>query len=149
MLTFLGNIRNIVPLSYYMSALLYHYTCPLYFQVQCLPRTLKQSSAFKPLKRDFTEFPEGNSKWKCRCGKILTQKPNTSWSNLFQRVKSQHSDYSQDAQSTLRSFVVSKPASMKKAANIYSWLEGICCGLKLFNFVNANTVTWRSLRRIR
>ena len=27
------------------------------------------------------------------------------------------------------------PASTKKAANIYSWLEWICCGLKPFNFV--------------
>ena len=87
------------------------------------------------VKRYFTEFPEDNSKWKCRCGKILTQKPNTGWSNLFQHIKSQHSDYLQDAQSTLQSFVVSKPASTKKAANIYSWLEWICCGLKPFNFV--------------
>ena len=66
---------------------------------------------------------------------ILTQKLNTGWSNLFQHIKSQHSDYLQDAQSTLQSFVVSKPASTKKAANIYSSLEWICCGLKLFNFV--------------
>ena len=86
------------------------------------------------VKRYFTEFPEDNSKWKCRCGKILTQKPNTGWSILFQHIKSQHSDYLQDAQSTLQSFVVSKPASTKKAANIYSWLEWICCGLKPFNF---------------
>ena len=77
------------------------------------------------VKRYFTEFPEDNSKWKCRCGNILTQKPNTGWSNLFQHIKSQHSDYLQDAQSTLQSFVVSKPASMKKAANIYSCLEWI------------------------
>ena len=34
-----------------------------------------------------------------------------------------------------KNFVVSKPASTKKAANIYSWLERICCGLKPFNFV--------------
>ena len=56
------------------------------------------------VKRFFTEFPEDNSKWKCRCGKILTQKPNTGWSNLFQHIKSQHSDYLQDAQSTLQRF---------------------------------------------
>ena len=87
------------------------------------------------VKRYFTEFPEDNSKWKCRCGKILTQKPNTGWSSLFQHIKSQHSDYLQDAQSTLQSSVVSKPASTKKAANIYSWLEWIGCGLKPFNFV--------------
>ena len=81
------------------------------------------------------EFPEDNSKWKCRCGKILTQKPNTGWCNLFQHIKSHHSDYLQDAQPKLQTFVVSKPASTKKAANIYSWLEYKCCGLKPFNFV--------------
>ena len=87
------------------------------------------------LKRYFTEFPVDNSKWKCRCGKILNQRPNTGWSNLFQHIKSQHSDYLQDSQSTLQSSVVSKPASTKKAATIYSWLVWICCGLKTFNFV--------------
>ena len=101
------------------------------------------------VKRYFTEFPEDNSKWKCRCGKTLTQKPNTGWSNLFQHIKSQPSVYLQDAQSTLQSFVVSKPASTKKAANIYSWPEWIGCGLKPFNFVeNELTRKYRNLAPI-
>ena len=111
-----------------------HFVVSLYLSALLLD-TMPAQNVEAIVRRYFTEFPENNSKWKCRCGKILTQKPNTGWSNLFQHMKSQHSDYLQDAQSTLQSFVVSKPASTKKAANIYSWLQWICCGLKHFNFV--------------
>ena len=120
----------------YCSVVLLNVCCVVYLYLSPLLLDTMPAQNFKAIaKRYFTEFPEDISKWKCRCGKILTQKPNTGWSNLFQHIKSQNSDYIQDAQSTLQSFVVSKPTSTKKAANIYSWLEWICCGLKPFNFV--------------
>ena len=43
----------------------------------------------------FTEISE--NKWKCRCGRELTQKKGSGWTNLLNHLKSQHPNYSDDA----------------------------------------------------
>ena len=43
----------------------------------------------------FTQSTDSNNKWKCKCGKEITQKKNTGWTNLFNHVKSQHPEYTE------------------------------------------------------
>ena len=78
---------------------------------------------------------EIDGKWKCTCGKILTQKRSTGWTNLFNHIKTQHSEYNQSQnQDTLQNYFNSGE-STSKGSNVYSWLRWICMGLKPFNFV--------------
>lgn len=78
----------------------------------------------------FSKCDAPNS-WKCSCGKILIQRENTGYTNLFNHIKSQHVDYSTESpQPTIDNFAVPK-----KAHHIYSWLEWVCVGMKPFEFV--------------
>jgi len=44
------------------------------------------------VKRYFTALEE-EGEWRCKCGKLLKQKKNSGWTNLFNHVKKQHPEY--------------------------------------------------------
>ena len=79
---------------------------------------------------------EADNLWKCSCGKVLSQKKNTGFTNLFNHIKSQHPEYaSSGSQPSISSCFALAPSSCKKGDNIYAWIRWICVGMKPFEFV--------------
>merc|ERR1712062_649345 len=78
----------------------------------------------------FTEISE--NKWKCRCGRELTQKKGSGWTNLLNHLKSQHPNYSDDASQLKLSTFMPKN---KMADTVFGWIEWICTDLLPFTFV--------------
>ena len=77
--------------------------------------------------RYFTKEREDH--WKCKCGKVIQQKTNKGYSNLFNHIKGAHPDYA-DARDT------SQPCNVnKKGRNAFSWIKWVCLGMKPFEFV--------------
>ena len=58
--------------------------------------------------RYFTKEREDH--WKCKCGKVIQQKTNKGYSNLFNHIKGAHPDYA-DARDTSQSCIVNKKRS--------------------------------------
>jgi hypothetical protein len=86
--------------------------------------------------RFFKFCDDSADKWKCVCGKLLTQKKGTGWTNLVNHLKAQHPDWQMEQnQAKMENFldVVSKPTT--SAENVHSWLEWICLGMKPFSFL--------------
>lgn len=102
------------------------------------------------VKNYFNVTNEDNSRWQCKCGKILTQRKNTGWSNLFNHVKTQHPEYQKLLKPALSiDKFIKKVDTSTKSNNIYGWLNWTCCGLKPFSFVeNELTRTYTSLTLI-
>jgi hypothetical protein len=72
----------------------------------------------------YTPEKGSDEKFKCRCGKLRTQKPNTGHSNLVQHVKDSHPDWEKVLekarnQASLDSFF--RPD--QKSLQIYGWLD--------------------------
>lgn len=94
-------------------------------------------SHLKSVVMRYFKVGETQDQWSCRCGKSLTQRKGTGWSNLFNHIKSQHPDWKEKEErcqpsidkSILKSTV---PESVK---TMYNWMEWVCMGLKPFNFV--------------
>lgn len=78
--------------------------------------------------------------WKCKCGKELTQKKGTGWTNLMNHIKNQHPEYSSlqaAGQQSLTSLLSSRSdlvSVSRSALNIYGWIEWVCVSLKPFSF---------------
>ena len=77
--------------------------------------------------RYFTKEREDH--WKCKCGKVIQQKTNKGYSNLFNHIKGAHPDYA-DARDTTQPCIVNK-----KGRNAFSWIKWVCLGMKPFEFV--------------
>ena len=43
----------------------------------------------------FSQVVDSEGSWVCKCGKKLTQKKGTGWTNLTNHIKNQHPDYCQ------------------------------------------------------
>ena len=55
---------------------------------------------------------EADNLWKCSCGKVLSQKKNTGFTNLFNHIKSQHPEYaSSGSQPSISSCFALAPSS--------------------------------------
>ena len=54
---------------------------------------------------------EADNLWKCSCGKVLSQKKNTGFTNLFNHIKSQHPEYASSGSQPSSPFI-SKPEIM-------------------------------------
>ncbi|XP_036367828.1 uncharacterized protein LOC118767407 [Octopus sinensis] len=76
--------------------------------------------------------------WKCKCGKKLTQKKGTGWTNLMNHIKNQHPEYSTTqatGQPSSSSFLSPRSSLVSRSAlNFYGWIEWVCVGLKPFSF---------------
>lgn len=84
----------------------------------------------------FKNIDEEETKWECKCGKVLVQRKNTGWTNLVNHIKSQHQDqHKSETQNLKMENFFTNSNTTKKGGNIYGWLHWVCCGLKPFNFV--------------
>ena len=93
----------------------------------------------------FTRRDDDANLWLCKCGKELTKKKGTGWSNLMHHIKSQHPVYSQRNKQSLSKFVTENPSTSntvvsRSALNAFGWIELICICLKPFSFVEDPTI---------
>ena len=98
----------------------------------------------------FNKVEAFDSNWTCKCGKELRLKTGTRWTNLFNHVKSIHTEYieyntsSTSTQQPITQFSgfthIPGPIIAKSADNMYSWIEWVTCGLKPFSYVE-NSLT--------
>jgi len=96
--------------------------------------------------KHFVKAEGEENKWKCSCGKELSQKPNTGYSNLMTHVRNQHPKWLEEQAVTqpqiTRHTTTSITSTTKTAKNVHGWLEWVCIGLKPFSFVE-ETLTRR------
>ena len=91
--------------------------------------------------KNFIKVEGDEAKWRCTCGKVLTQKVNTGYSNLVSHVRNNHPDWLQQQLSAQPTIIKHTTTSTtKNAKNMYGWLEWVCLewvcvGLKPFSFV--------------
>ena len=86
----------------------------------------------------FTRDSTKRDSWKCICGKVLTRKEGTWWTNLMNLLRSQHSEYKEgNSIDTVIPEYFSKGEYLKttKAYNSYGWLDWVILGLKPLSFV--------------
>ena len=77
--------------------------------------------------RYFTKEREDH--WKCKCGKVIQQKTNKGYSNLFNHIKGALDPDYADARDTSQPCIVNK-----KGRNAFSWIKWVFLGMKPFEF---------------
>ena len=75
------------------------------------------------------QIPDSDSQRQCVCGKVLSRKKNSGFTNLFNHIKLQHPEYAETNQPKIASCFPTVP---QKASNIYAWVKYLCLGLKPF-----------------
>lgn len=107
---------SLPPDCYFASCVLKPVECSA-----CMAKPLDERSKVKLF---FTETEE-ESKWKCRCGKTLTQKKNTGWTNLLIHIRRQHSETEvlQESKPQTTSSDTSDKASKEGKQDLCCWLN--------------------------
>ena len=72
----------------------------------------------------FSQVVDSESSWVCKCGKKLTQKKGTGWTNLMNHIKNQHPEYckTKEQQSFSNfgfSFLTSASSVGRSALNVF------------------------------
>ena len=71
----------------------------------------------------FHPISDSDSQWKCVCGKVLSQKKYSGFTNLFNHIELQHPEYAETKQPKIASCFPTVP---QKACNIYAWVKNNC-----------------------
>ena len=53
--------------------------------------------------KHFHQIPDSDSQWECVCGKVLSKKKNSGFTNLFNHIKSPHPEYAETNQPKISS----------------------------------------------